>query len=79
MNPDGQPLDGNFPHKHFPTTNYPLPDRRHGASYAYLTYDINPEGSLGDILIAFARECGIEIPEDLRFQLGLSPQGEIPR
>lgn len=68
MNPDGLFVEPT--HKHFSTVDLPIGNRNHKGqpTWAYSTYDINPE-DVGDVITGFAAECrifGIQLPTDLR-------------
>ena len=72
QNPDGFTIDRSQPHKHFPTTRHNFSGRTHRGqpTYAYPTSDINPDGDPGEIALAFAVECNVDLS-------GLTLQGQM--
>ena len=63
QNPDGFIIDSGQPHKHFPTLKCNFTGRTHRGqlTYAYPTSDINPDGGAGEIAMAFAAECNVDL------------------
>ena len=71
-NPDGLTIEYGQPHKHFPTETCNFTGRTHRGqpTYAYPTSDIDPEGGAGEIAMAFAAECNVDLS-------GLTLQGRM--